>query len=57
MYVKDLKTGITTAQGEPKIEKETAATALVNGQNLLGPAVGKFCMNLAMKVSRTSLLF
>lgn len=57
MYVKDLKTGITTAQGEPKIEKETAATALVNGQNLLGPAVGKFCMNLAMKVSRTSPLF
>ena len=50
MYVKDLKSGITNAEGEPQVEKETAATALVNGNNLLGPAVGKFCMKIAIKV-------
>nr|XP_002127983.2 uncharacterized protein LOC100183774 isoform X2 [Ciona intestinalis] len=49
MYVKDLKTGICDVKGEPVVEKETVATAMVDGGNLLGPAVGKFCMNLAIK--------
>lgn len=34
--------------GNPIVLKELPATALVDGQNLLGPFVGKFCMKLAM---------
>ena len=50
MYVNDLVSKIANAEGEPTVEKETVSTALVNGNNLLGPAIGKFCMRLAMKV-------
>jgi LDH2 family malate/lactate/ureidoglycolate dehydrogenase len=31
---------------------ETVATACVDGNNLLGPVVGKFCMNLAIKKAK-----
>ncbi|XP_055505078.1 uncharacterized oxidoreductase YjmC-like [Leucoraja erinacea] len=48
MYVKDLKTGICAKDGDPTIVKCTAATALVNGNNLIGPIVGNFCMELAI---------
>ena len=36
-YIRDIKDGLTQRQGEPTIEKETGVTALVNGNNLLGP--------------------
>uniref|UniRef100_A0A3Q1G7L5 Uncharacterized oxidoreductase YjmC-like n=1 Tax=Acanthochromis polyacanthus TaxID=80966 RepID=A0A3Q1G7L5_9TELE len=49
MYVKDIQSGICAKDGEPVVKKETAATALVDGKNLLGPVVGNFCMNLAIK--------
>ncbi|XP_046890192.1 uncharacterized oxidoreductase YjmC-like isoform X2 [Hypomesus transpacificus] len=49
VYVKDVQTGICAKEGEPVVEKETVATALVNGSNLLGPVVGNFCMDLAIK--------
>lgn len=49
MYVKDIKSGICAKNGEPVVVKQTAATALVDGKNLLGPVVGNFCMNLAIK--------
>nr|CAB3262821.1 uncharacterized protein LOC100183774 [Phallusia mammillata] len=52
MYVNDLKTQITSTEGDPKVEKETAATAMVDGRNLLGPAVGTFCMDLAIKKAK-----
>uniref|UniRef100_A0A8C4Q6Z6 Malate dehydrogenase n=1 Tax=Eptatretus burgeri TaxID=7764 RepID=A0A8C4Q6Z6_EPTBU len=52
MYVKDIQSGICSAQGEPLVEKETAATALVDGRNLLGPVVGNFCMDLAIQKAR-----
>ncbi|XP_036391576.1 uncharacterized oxidoreductase YjmC-like [Megalops cyprinoides] len=52
MYVKDIQTGICAKDGEPAIVKESAATALVNGNNLLGPVVGNFCMDLAIKKAR-----
>ncbi|KAG7273436.1 hypothetical protein CRUP_023661 [Coryphaenoides rupestris] len=38
--------------GEPVVEKETGATALVDGKNLLGPVVGNFCMALALKKAK-----
>ncbi|XP_064168141.1 uncharacterized oxidoreductase YjmC-like [Anguilla rostrata] len=52
MYVKDIQTGICEKDGEPTIDKESAATALVNGNNLLGPVVGNFCMDLAIRKAR-----
>ncbi|XP_018620796.1 uncharacterized protein LOC108942142 [Scleropages formosus] len=52
MYVKDVLTGICEKAGEPTVDKETVATALVNGRNLLGPVVGNFCMDLAIKKAR-----
>lgn len=52
MYVNDIKSGICNPRGEPSIIKETVATAYVNGNNLLGPVVGNFCMKLAMKKAK-----
>lgn len=52
MYVKDIQSGICAKDGEPVVEKESAATALVDGKNLLGPVVGNFCMDLAIKKAR-----
>lgn len=52
MYVKDIKTGICAKDGEPVVEKESAATALVDGKNLLGPVVGNFCMKLAIQKAK-----
>merc|ERR1739838_511977 len=52
MYVKDIKSGICAKDGEPVIEKETVATALVDGRNLLGPVVGNFCMELAIRKAK-----
>lgn len=49
LYVKETQAGICAKEGEPVVEKESAATALVNGMNLLGPVVGNYCMNLALK--------
>uniref|UniRef100_A0AAY4CLI2 Malate dehydrogenase n=1 Tax=Denticeps clupeoides TaxID=299321 RepID=A0AAY4CLI2_9TELE len=52
VYVREIKAGICAKEGEPGIEKESVATALVNGRNLLGPVVGNFCMKLAIKKAR-----
>lgn len=52
MYVKDIESGICAKDGEPVVEKESAATALVDGKNLLGPVVGNFCMDLAIKKAK-----
>lgn len=52
MYVKDIESGICAKDGEPVVEKESPATALVDGRNLLGPVVGNFCMNLAIQKAR-----
>ncbi|KAF7216168.1 uncharacterized oxidoreductase YjmC isoform X1 [Nothobranchius furzeri] len=52
MYVKDIQAGICAVNGEPVVDKENAATALVNGNNLLGPVVANFCMNLAIRKAR-----
>ncbi|KAK6165965.1 hypothetical protein SNE40_022767 [Patella caerulea] len=52
MYVKDIKVGMTRHDMEPTITKETVSTALVNGNNLLGPVVGKFCIDLAIQKAK-----
>lgn len=52
MYVKDIESGICAKEGEPVVQKESAATALVDGKNLLGPVVGNFCMDMAIKKAK-----
>lgn len=52
MYVTDVTSGTTDKEGEPKIIKETVATALVDGNNILGPSVGKFCIDLAIEKAK-----
>ena len=37
MYVNDIQVGTTALDGEPEVVNETSATALVQGNNLLGP--------------------
>ena len=54
MYVRDVKSGTTNSKDEPVIIKQTESTALVNGNNLLGPVVGNFCMNLAIEKAKTA---
>ncbi|XP_028390797.1 uncharacterized protein LOC114515694 [Dendronephthya gigantea] len=52
MYVRDIKSGTTLADGQPAIDKETVSTALVNANNILGPVSSYFCMDLAMKKAK-----
>jgi LDH2 family malate/lactate/ureidoglycolate dehydrogenase len=52
MYVNDIKNGTTASDGDPIILKQSPGTALVDGQNLLGPYVGKYCMNIAMEKAK-----
>ncbi|BFY99219.1 hypothetical protein BsWGS_02259 [Bradybaena similaris] len=52
MYVRDIQSKICVSDKEPEIAKETVATALVNGNNVLGPVIGKFCIDLAIKKAK-----
>ncbi|XP_062593563.1 uncharacterized oxidoreductase YjmC-like [Saccostrea cucullata] len=53
MYSSELKSGICRGGGaSPEIVKQTVATALVDGNNLLGPVVGKFAVDLAIKKAK-----
>ncbi|KAJ7388112.1 hypothetical protein OS493_039753 [Desmophyllum pertusum] len=54
MYVHDIEIGTTVLDGKPEVVKETSATALVKGNNLLGSVVGNFCNDLAMKKAQES---
>lgn len=49
MYINDIQKGVCEREGEPEVLQELAGTALVDGHNILGPVVGKFCMELAIK--------
>ena len=54
MYVADISSKCTSNRGSPVVIKETVATALVDGQNLLGPVTGKFCMDLAIEKAKAA---
>lgn len=54
MYVHDIQSGITVSNIEPQILNETAATAYVDGKNVLGPVVGNFCMDVALSKSKSA---
>ncbi|XP_069165329.1 uncharacterized oxidoreductase YjmC isoform X1 [Procambarus clarkii] len=48
LYVNDVRASICEGGASPTIVKESASTALVEGNNGLGPVVGSFCMDLAI---------
>ncbi|CAJ0963212.1 unnamed protein product, partial [Mesorhabditis belari] len=52
MYVHDFEKHLCRPSGEPIILKEKAGTAWVDGNNLLGPVVGNFCIDLAIKKAK-----
>ncbi|KAL3832501.1 hypothetical protein ACJMK2_024140 [Sinanodonta woodiana] len=52
IYIQDVKSGTTASNAKPEIVKETIATALVDGNNVLGPIVGRFCIDLAIKKAK-----
>ncbi|KAJ9601526.1 hypothetical protein L9F63_000269, partial [Diploptera punctata] len=52
MYVDDIRKKTTDPNVEPVILKEGPATAWVDGKNGLGPVVGNFCMDLAIKKAK-----
>ena len=37
---------------DPVIVKDSAATSFVDGRNVLGPVVGNFCMDIAIKKAK-----
>ena len=48
----DMRHGLALSDREPELVRETAATAYVDGHNLLGPVVGNYCMNMAMRKAK-----
>lgn len=52
MYVRDVQAGSINSKEEPVIIKDTVAVAYVDGNNLLGPVVGNFSMNLAINKAK-----
>lgn len=52
MYVRDVKIKNTDGNATPTVLKESPATAWVDGNNGLGPVVGNFCMELAIKKAK-----
>ncbi|PIO61418.1 malate/L-lactate dehydrogenase [Teladorsagia circumcincta] len=52
MYVGDCRKKVCKLDGTPTILKEKAGSAWVDGNSLLGPVVGNFCMDLAVKKAK-----
>ncbi|XP_042219100.1 uncharacterized oxidoreductase YjmC-like [Homarus americanus] len=52
MYANDVKQKVCAGDALPTITKESVSTALVHGNNGLGPVVGNFCMDLAVKKAK-----
>jgi LDH2 family malate/lactate/ureidoglycolate dehydrogenase len=54
MYCKEVETGQCDGRATPCVVKETAATALVDGRNGIGPVVGEYSMDLAISKAKQS---
>ncbi|CAB03073.1 Malate dehydrogenase [Caenorhabditis elegans] len=52
IYVHDLMMKSTAVTGTPQVLKSKGSTAWVDGNNLLGPVVGNFCMQLAVEKAK-----
>lgn len=53
MYLADIESETTDANAKPVVLKESPATAWVDGNNGLGPVVGNFCMQLAIRKAKS----
>uniref|UniRef100_A0A2C9KQK3 Malate dehydrogenase n=1 Tax=Biomphalaria glabrata TaxID=6526 RepID=A0A2C9KQK3_BIOGL len=53
-YLSDITNGLTCVDKEPEVIKETVSTALVEGNNCLGPVVGKYCIDIAIQKAKTT---
>lgn len=51
-YVRDIKTKTCEVSAIPSILNETSASTWVDGNNALGPIVGNFCMDLAIRKAK-----
>ncbi|XP_063841979.1 uncharacterized oxidoreductase YjmC-like [Scylla paramamosain] len=49
LYVTELRHGVTDGRVTPTIVRESASSALVDGNNGFGSVVGNFCMDLAIE--------
>ncbi|XP_034236808.1 uncharacterized oxidoreductase YjmC isoform X2 [Thrips palmi] len=52
LYVDDVSDGSCVASADPRVLRETAATAWVDGGHGLGPVVGRFSMELALSKAK-----
>lgn len=52
LYINDIQANVCEKSGEPIVSTETASVARVDGNNLLGPVVGNYAMQLAMKKAK-----
>ncbi|CAK1553023.1 unnamed protein product [Leptosia nina] len=52
LYVNDILSGACAPNNEPKILKQTASTAWVDANNVLGATVSHFAMDIAMKKAK-----
>lgn len=48
-YVQDIQEMKLNASADPTIVEESTSTAMVDGNDGLGPVVAKFCMDLAIE--------
>ncbi|KAK7508487.1 hypothetical protein BaRGS_00000053 [Batillaria attramentaria] len=51
-YMNQILTNKIALDKEPEIVKQTVATALVDGNNVVGPVVGRFAMDLAIRKAK-----
>ncbi|KAG0729913.1 malate dehydrogenase [Chionoecetes opilio] len=54
LYVCELREGATDGCALPRVVREAASSALVDGNNGLGTVVGNFCMDLAIEKARNT---
>ncbi|XP_012946979.1 ureidoglycolate dehydrogenase (NAD(+)) [Aplysia californica] len=53
-YADGIARGLNASDKEPEITKQGPSTALVNGNNCLGPVVGKMCIDLAIEKAKST---
>lgn len=53
MYMKDVKSGVCKGIGKPILLNNFGATGWVDGNNLLGPVVGDYCIKLAIDKAKS----
>ncbi|XP_038211481.1 uncharacterized oxidoreductase YjmC-like isoform X2 [Zerene cesonia] len=54
LYVNDIISGACMPNNEPKVLKETASTAWIDANNVLGATVSHFAMDIAVKKAKES---